>query len=217
MADFLAALKDEIGGIEAQLRVDPRFRKLESLRSVLALYEEGGMAEGPQEVAAQEVAATRTVTRVPSEGRVKALELARLFLRNRVGPTPTRDIYDHIMANGGDIGGKDPVSNLSAMLSNSGEFLSNGRAGWTLAPEDGQEPVSDSVYENVAENVLADLTTEQLQDTYNFVETNRKVPQDIDGHLLGEARERVGRFLTDKESATLRGVFAKVLERHVFQ
>lgn len=214
MADFISALKAEIQEIEVALKADPRVRKLDSLRSVLSLYEESGMGGGQnQDLVAS---TTRTVTRVPSEGRVKALELARLFLRNRVGPTPTRDIFDHIIANGGDIGGKDPVSNLSAMLSNSGEFLSNGRAGWTLAPEDGQEPISDNLYTNVAESVLANLTSEQLQQTYSFVETNRKVPQDIDGHLLGEARERVGRFLTDKESATLRGVFSKVLEQHLY-
>ena len=214
MADFLSALESEIRQIEAELETDPRFRKLKSLRSVLSLYQgggESGRAEGQVEDQT-----TRTVTRAPSENRAKALELARLFLRNRVGPTPTRDIYEHIVDHGGEISGKDPVNNLSAMLSNSDEFQSNGRAGWTLAPEDGQEPIAEELYRTVSESVLANLTTQQLTETYSFVSTSRKIPSDIDGHLLGDARERVGRFLTDKESATLREMFSNVLAEHVF-
>ncbi len=34
---------------------------------------------------------------------------------------------------GVQIGGNDPQNNLSAMLSNSPEFISNGRMGWILA------------------------------------------------------------------------------------
>ncbi|TIO72180.1 MAG: hypothetical protein E5X74_33045 [Mesorhizobium sp.] len=212
MADFLAALKSEIRDIEAELRNDPRFRKWESLRSVLSLYQESGMAEAPSE---DQMA--RTITRAPSENRARALELARLFLRNRSGPTPTRDIYDHIVSNGGEIGGKDPVNNLSAMLSNSDDFQSNGRAGWTLAPEGGQHAsIDEQVYLDVSEDILAGLNRDELTSTHSWVTTNRKIPSDVDGHLLGRAREIVGRFLTDKESSTLRGVFTRALEKHVF-
>lgn len=211
MAEFLSALRNEIRWIEAELRSDPRFRKWESLRSVLSLYESSGRAESDFEENG-----SRSVQRSPSEARAKALELARLFLRNRSGPTPTREIYDHIITNGGELGGKDPISNLSAMLSNSEEFQSNGRAGWTLAPEDGQEPISEETFKSVSAAVITDLSADEVQETYSYITSNRKIPQDIDGHLLAAARERVGRFLTDRESATLRAVFTSVLNAHVF-
>ena len=209
MADFLEALTIEISAIEAELRADPRFQKWESLRSVLSLYQASGMAKPlPEDQGG------RTITRAPSENRVKALELARLFLRNRSGPTPTREIYDHIVNNGGEIGGKDPVNNLSAMLSNADGFQSNGRAGWTVVPDDGQQkPIDDHVYLDVTRSVLSDLTADELNHTYSWVTTNRKIPSDIDGHLLAEAREKVGRFLTDKETSTLRGFFTSTLEK----
>lgn len=210
MADFTAALKAEIQEIENELKNDPRYKKLESLRSVLLLYQSSGVAT--EKAGAPPV---RTITRVPSEGRAKAIELARLYLRNRVGPTPTRDIYDHVVDNGAEIGGKDPVNNLSAMLSNSDEFQSNGRAGWTLAPENGQAPIGNETYEAVAEAVLADLTSDQMRDTHSWVVSTHKVPQDIDGKLLGVARDEIGRFLTDKESAALRAIFSNLLASQI--
>ena len=210
MSDFLAALKNEIAEIEVELRGDPRFCKWEQLQSVLLLYQSNGVSE-PRMVDLS----PRAVARTPSEHRLKALELARLFLRNRSGPTPTRDIYDHIINNGGEIGGKDPVSNLSAMLSNSGDFQSNGRAGWTLPPENGQEPIPESSYKDISESVIIKFSDEELKDTFSWVATNRKIPGDIDSRLLGEAREKIGRFLTDKETTTLRNTFTKILSDYI--
>lgn len=210
MADFTVALKAEIQELENELKNDPRYTKLESLRSVLLLYQPSGVE--PQK---SSDSPTRTVTRAPSEGRAKAIELARLYLKNRSGPTPTRDIFDHIINNGAEIGGKDPVNNLSAMLSNSDEFQSNGRAGWTLAPENGQAPIDNETYEAVAEAVLADLTSDQMRETHSWVVATHKVPQDIDGKLLGVARDKIGRFLAEKESVTLRSIFSTLLASQI--
>ncbi len=59
------------------------------------------------------------------------------MLLDVLGPDPvkTADLYDVLVASGHRIGGNEPKSNLSAMLFNSGRFVSNGRRGWTLKPK----------------------------------------------------------------------------------
>lgn len=209
---FLDALKAEINEIEAELAADPRFVKLRGLQAVLALYETSGRAR--EGISAEVAAPIRTVTRVPSEARSRAMELAELFLRNRVGPTPTREILEHIQAFGGEIGGKEPVSNLSAMLSNSGKFQSHGRAGWTLADEDA-EPLGLETVANVIEYVMADLTTDQILEAYSLYAATKMVEHDLDSRLLSETRRRISRHLTDNEMRTLRTGFGRALANHV--
>ena len=55
----------------------------------------------------------------------------------RVIATENMEIYDHLVSEGVDVGGKKPEGNLSALLYHSKRFLSHGRAGWTL-PEKGE-------------------------------------------------------------------------------
>lgn len=138
------------------------------------------------------------------------MELAELFLRNRSGPTPTREILDHIVALGGEIGGKEPVSNLSAMLSNSGRFQSHGRAGWTLIDADA-ESLDVQTISDVVQYVMADLTTDQIVEASSWYETTHKVPHELDSQLLGETRGRISRHLTDNEMRMLRNAFGKAL------
>lgn len=235
MVDFKDALRAEIAALEAQLQMTELYQKLQGLRSVLSLYDSGGGASEPgrdprmlgkppslidtmirqlaRENAAKEAATVgqqRSITRVPSEARAKAMELAELFLRNRSAPTPTRDILEHILANGGEIGGQEPVSNLSAMLSNSDKFQSHGRIGWTLAQE--HEAIPSKVFTEIAEDVLADLETRELQDLHSVVnERHQPFPADLDGRILAAARRRVGRLLTDHETRELRNTVAQSL------
>jgi hypothetical protein len=69
------------------------------------------------------------------------LSLARKLLNGRGDPTKTSEIFSFLSQMGIEIGGTDPKSNLSAMLSTHPDFVSHGRTGWTLKEN---EPISGS-------------------------------------------------------------------------
>lgn len=208
VADFVDGLKQEITALEAQLQGDPRYLKLQSLRHVLSLYESGvdGKLSHPDLMLAKHHAeqSARTVTRTPSESRQKALDLAQEFLMGRTAPTPTREILEHIIENGGEIGGREPVSNLSAMLSNSDLFQSHGRVGWTLIQE-GIAELSEESIDRVVESVLENFDDIRLKELNEALNDRREnVPPDIDRALLTTGRQVAGRMLTDQEARRLR-------------
>lgn len=127
-ANFLPTLKREIEELEIELAADPKFVKLQKLRDVLAVYDvnpSSGALATPQ-------ASSKKPTRQVSPDRERALALAESMLEGRAVPTPTRDIVERASQSGVTIPGKDPISNMSAMLSNSDKFQSHGRTGWTL-------------------------------------------------------------------------------------
>ncbi len=154
-ATFIAALKKEAAEVEADLASDPRYVRLQKLREMLALYGIDGDAVGdtaatPRAPSAQR---ERASTRKMSGSRAKILEIASEAIAAGGGdPVPTRDVFEWVAAQGAEIPGKSPVNNLSAMLSNSEQFVSHGRAGWVLATlseidfsqDDGSEPLSSS-------------------------------------------------------------------------
>lgn len=70
--------------------------------------------------------------RKPSPERVKAMDFIRKLLAETDVPVRTVDILEALKIQGIEIGGNDEISNLSAMISGSGEFQAHGRSGWTL-------------------------------------------------------------------------------------
>jgi hypothetical protein len=217
--DFSSALRAEIAELEAALEADLRFRRLTELRRILDLYP----TEPHEHVAsgwaraelvnkfAFALSPRQTATgRKMSPERAKALEVAKLFLANRSGPTPTRDIYDHLLSLGLSIPGEVPVNNLSAMLSNSDEFFSHGRSGWSIRGPD--TPISMAVMRDTVEVVLADMGTDEIREAYTSVKRHQGVPADVDGRLLATARSAIRRDLTDPEKRDLRAVFSEMAE-----
>lgn len=67
-----------------------------------------------------------------SPERAAILAKAKALLAGRTEPTPTIDIFEEINQEI-EIPGAVPKNNLSAMLSNSKDFTSHGRSGWTLS------------------------------------------------------------------------------------
>jgi hypothetical protein len=139
---FETALDAEIGELQKQLAADPRYIKLQELKRVRHLYGGGvqlngvaGMGTtGPAAVPITAPApAENRSGRKPSPERVKALLVAKEFLRDKKEPTRTADILAYIRGAGIQLGGNDPQNNLSAMLYHSEDFRSRGRAGWVLA------------------------------------------------------------------------------------
>lgn len=150
---FLTSLRAEISALEADLHRDPRYLKLRSLQDVLRLYEDGRPSDVEPEKADSNSRGSQEPPqgiregqgRQPSEARVKAVALSADFIRGRTSPTPTREIYGMLVAQGVEIGGKEPVSNLSAILSKSEGFKSTGRLGWLLESDQSEEQLHDEV------------------------------------------------------------------------
>lgn len=142
-ADFINALREEIGDLEKALAADPRHMKLRELRRVEALYAE------PTRASFSTVRTSASTGRSPSPERIEVLKHVAQFLAGRSAPTPTAELYEAIslMVN---IPGASPRNNLSAMLSNSPDFRTHGRSGWTLVsklPEAPDDLISRSASE----------------------------------------------------------------------
>lgn len=157
-SQFLTSLRAEISALEADLHRDPRYLKLRSLQDVLRLYEGGAVSEvEPEKVDSgrgtpQEPSRgpKESQGRQPSEARVKAVALSADLIRGRTSPTPTRELYSMLVERGVEIGGKEPVSNLSAILSKTEGFKSIGRSGWLLEVDRSDEQPSTEVSAVVA-------------------------------------------------------------------
>lgn len=157
-SQFLTSLRAEISALEADLHRDPRYLKLRSLQDVLRLYEAGAVSKLEPENVDSGRETPREPSRVPkeslgrqpSEARVKAVALSADFIRGRTSPTPTRELYSMLVEHGVEIGGKEPVSNLSAILSKTEGFKSIGRSGWLLEVDQSDEQPSTEVSAVVA-------------------------------------------------------------------
>jgi len=145
---FVQSLRDEIEALERELSRDARFLKLKRLQEVLALYagvapNEGtspGATDATRRVDSDAPVAAATALRAPpirmaSELRQRAETLAVEFLRGLTRPTPTREIHEMLLARGIELGGKQPTSNLSAILSKNEKVHAVGRSGWVLVGE----------------------------------------------------------------------------------
>jgi hypothetical protein len=152
MSNFVASLDEEIERLQEAVEKLPEVKQLRELRRVRALY---GLPDNNKnnklgfdivrfEASLPKLNLDNTLTsglgmkgatgRKPSPERVRAKEFIRKFLSTRDIPVRTADIFDALKKEGIDIGGNstDPVNNLSAMISGSGEFKAHGRSGWTL-------------------------------------------------------------------------------------
>ncbi len=137
--DFAAALDAEIDELERQLEASPAYMKLRELRHVRTLYTAPAVNPLPRIRARPVPEAAPSSGRSPSPERQAILDCAKDLLEGSVTPTRTSDLYD-MLALMVNIPGASPKNNLSAMLSNSREFKSHGRAGWTLATETPEAP-----------------------------------------------------------------------------
>ena len=221
MADFAVALVAEIASLEREIRHDVRYIRLRKLKKLLSLYEAGTAASnqtvnfGKSIKTESEDNGARRSHRQPSPDRKKALSVAGDYIKvaNRI--TPTREVMEHLAANNIEIGGSNPLNNLSAMLSTSGLFQPHGRKGWTMKGT--IEPISEkSDYEAMASEVFNDLTANELTRIEDYIESNAGLSQEIDRRLLRFARERNNNtYLTDEQKKTLRTFFRRLVENHL--
>jgi hypothetical protein len=127
---FVIAMDAEIAEIEADLGNDPRYVKLLELKRLRSLYMSDPVDSAP--VAGDIPTGHERKRRETSPWRAAAIKASMEFLEPRSGPTKTADIFAHLRKVGIEIRGSEPKSNLSALLHYAPEFVSHGRAGWTL-------------------------------------------------------------------------------------
>lgn len=140
MMDFTASLDAEIARLEAAIANIPEVKQLRELKRVRALYDTlGAINNNLSEMVAQSSGRTpiadyliKTGGRKPSPERVRAMEFVRKLVTRSNVPIRTADILTELQKEGIEIGGADEISNLSAMISASGQFKAHGRSGWTL-------------------------------------------------------------------------------------
>lgn len=134
MSSFLTSIQNEILELEDEVARDPRIMKLQRLRELLALYESGDVSPLRGDAVGSSVmtgyATRKSPVRQPSETRLLAEKFSAEYVAGRTVPTPTRELYDMLISRGVEVGGKQPISNLSAILSKSDKFRPVGRAGW---------------------------------------------------------------------------------------
>lgn len=222
--EFVPALDAEIARLDLELRSDLRYVRLRELERVRGLYRPTNGATTPPEKATSVASATsahrdepmepRRGGRQPTPEREKALTVAKMLVSNRRGPVPTREIYDHLTAEGIFIGGEKPLNNLSAMLSYSNLFASHGRSGWTLRERDDEfEPIDQNLYDSAAESVLADLEMDALR---AIADSHQKeIPPELEAKLIAQVRADAARSLTPDEVAALRDAFWRNLTRAI--
>ena len=128
---FIAALESEIAELEGDLESDPRYLKLRELKRLRSLYAN----DTGRELLYAASRAARSVSRAIAsrESRNKdKVEAAAKFLEGRTVPVPTSQILENLLKQGLEINGQEPRNTLSAILSHSDLFASQGRSGWLL-------------------------------------------------------------------------------------
>jgi hypothetical protein len=129
---IVRAARKEEADLLAQLEDNPLYRRLMAVRALLAVY---ASAEPPRPQRLVDVAremleeANRNrhalrldALRARSPSINSMTDAAAHILRNAGRPVPRKDLFDALVAQGFDIGGKVPMNTLSARLHNSGLF-----------------------------------------------------------------------------------------------
>lgn len=154
MSKVLAAIKEEIAAIRDDMlkNPDPRQAKLSALETMQAQYERtmfGGaeaVLRNVERAATQnglisigqiaQAVANRGGTRAKSSETRRILQAARDLITIHGKPIPNKELVLALRDQGIEVKGQSPANSLSAILSNSDDFVSGGRGGWSLSGSD---------------------------------------------------------------------------------
>lgn len=141
MNALVVSMETELEALERELSEDPRFQKITYLRELIAIYRS---AERPKKLGADTQRRVREAVRRHAARKEALYDAIRSLLKDADHPVKTAFLLevlpDEIRK---QIGGKDPVSTLSALLSNAELLVSHGRLGWTLADKAAASPKSE--------------------------------------------------------------------------
>jgi hypothetical protein len=102
--------------------------RLEAVRSVIRAY---GMTNDSDHTSGKSTNHDH-VRRTPSDKTRRVISLLTRLLDGVQDPTPTRELLAFIESEGIQIGGKNSIATLSAILSRAIAFESVGKSGWRL-------------------------------------------------------------------------------------
>lgn len=115
---FVTALKLELQQIEADLHNDPRFRRAQRIRELLADYE--GKAD------------LRAVISGPTPGKFERIRVELNRLMKDGGYIHRKALLDHLLALGLMGTEKNPMASLAHYLTTSGHYKNNNNGSWAL-------------------------------------------------------------------------------------
>lgn len=130
-----AALVDR-DRVLARLRKNPDYQRLSQIEEIIRLLKNNDSApeyrtyDAPQ-VVMQPVPA-------PANKTTRIADAVEAYLRKNPGWQTAAEIYNALVAQGVEIGGQNPRSNLTAHMSSAGRFVSDRTRGWRLKGERGE-------------------------------------------------------------------------------
>lgn len=136
MSDVVDMLNQELASLEAELRDDPRYRKIERIRALLSEYSSGtdenaNIRRNPVHWAN----IRKPRTEQPNSKGVRVRETIRSILLEK-GAVHRTDLLNALLAKGIMGNEKAPMASLAAYLSDFKEFTSVGGGQWALAHPD---------------------------------------------------------------------------------
>jgi len=196
MNDFLAALISEISGLETLLEQDVRYVRLREARKLLSLYTESE----------SDAVRGRPTGRTRSPEREQIISIAKEFIAERPTPTPTRDVLEYLLSRGVKIPGASPQNNLSAMLSNSSDFKTHGRAGWTLAPTEAEEESLRTKIESIL-RAVANANAESVKPIVAIWDKSKLISPEVEKVIWERVKNGIGQEIPEDEKPNAREKF----------
>jgi hypothetical protein len=202
----LATLESKAAHLRADLaEVEARAEKIRAYIEISKVYEHGGTI-GDNAVPRQ-TARSQHVAREFGGNFGKAIAAVEDIIIGEGHPVHTRVLIDRLREMGIEIGGKEPVGNLSSALSRSGKFTNNRTDGWSLRGESATI-LAQADYDAIASEFISSLTPAEIAIVGEYLKADRGVPNAIDGRLLASSRNRNnGNDLTTAQSKALRMAF----------
>lgn len=138
--EICRTLDTEIASLQGELEQSVTYKKLIKAKELLSLYEHHrappiALTKDPKDAAPAPPTHTNRSREETAIVKRRILKAVDQYFDQSNGPLKSAAIYAAIQRSGLPIPGKTPKNNLSAMLSNSTEFVST-RDGWVRAGSD---------------------------------------------------------------------------------
>jgi hypothetical protein len=142
---LINTLQQELSRLNAELEADPRFRKIQTIRALLAQYAEAGITS-PQQVRAYAAPSPSTHKQTspsrPDTKRERVHDVIHRILSSPPGKTHRRELLGILQGAGLLVEDKNPMATLAIYLSDFKDFRSAGGGYWEIVPETNEAPAN---------------------------------------------------------------------------
>lgn len=133
MNEMVNALRRELAQLEAELRADPRYVKIDGIKNLLAIYQKEAPPANLQQAAPAAEARARPRVQLKSGPKARDIKTAVTELLAANGSVHRKAILDHLIGKGLMGHEKNPLKQLAAYLSGwRAEFKSDGLGNFSL-------------------------------------------------------------------------------------